>query len=430
MAEREDTAPETEVPEYLSDAAEPEAGGAAAGGATAEPEGGWAAVPRTGVAALRAHDRLLDRRRATPRLGDRLPQRRLLPARRRRARRRRPAPRLLGADHLLVPQAGTCAPAPRRPRRRSTAPSERTGSPPLTALAARSPRRSCGRAPPRCSATGSPEAYADDARRGWGIAFGERRRARRRTTRRAGCGSRAWATLTPESAPARRADLAHLPAGWDAVGRGRHRGADARPRPGPTTRSEIGRFTPLRRGGLDGQTFEIEVAAGTDAGRPMFTRGYVTITALVTPDDPAALRDVVRRARGRARALRRGRAAGGAGGRRAAGRLRPHHARGPLHGRRPQPAAALRRTTARRGCAPPGPGTRCRGTSSRPTGSPDARPSTPSGARATSARRACCTSSRCASRPGPGRVSERGRHRRRAQRARRRDPARRGRACR
>ena len=40
---------------------------------------------------------------------------------------------------------------------------------------------------------------------------------------------------------------------------------------------------------LDGQTFEIEVAAGTTSGRPVFTRGYVTITRLVTPDDPEAL---------------------------------------------------------------------------------------------------------------------------------------------
>ncbi len=57
----------------------------------------------------------------------------------------------------------------------------------------------------------------------------------------------------------------------------------------PDCASEIGRFTPLRRGGLDGQVFEIEVAAGTGSRRPVFTRGYVTITALVTPDDPAAL---------------------------------------------------------------------------------------------------------------------------------------------
>jgi hypothetical protein len=59
----------------------------------------------------------------------------------------------------------------------------------------------------------------------------------------------------------------------------------------PDFGSEIGRFTPLRPGGLLGQTFEIEVAAGTRSGRPLFTRGYVTITSLVTPDDPGALRD-------------------------------------------------------------------------------------------------------------------------------------------
>jgi len=62
-----------------------------------------------------------------------------------------------------------------------------------------------------------------------------------------------------------------------------------RPETWPDHASEIGRFTPLRPGGLLGQTFEIEVAAGTDSGRPVFTRGYVTVTALVTPDDPRAL---------------------------------------------------------------------------------------------------------------------------------------------
>ena len=66
-------------------------------------------------------------------------------------------------------------------------------------------------------------------------------------------------------------------------------GALTRPETWPDYASEIGRFTPLRAGGLDGQTFEIEVAAGTATGRPVFTRGYVTITELVTPDDPEAL---------------------------------------------------------------------------------------------------------------------------------------------
>jgi hypothetical protein len=66
-------------------------------------------------------------------------------------------------------------------------------------------------------------------------------------------------------------------------------GALTRPETWPDHASEIGRFTPLRPGGLAGQTFEIEVAAGTDSGLPFFTRGYVTITELVTPDDPEAL---------------------------------------------------------------------------------------------------------------------------------------------
>lgn len=62
-----------------------------------------------------------------------------------------------------------------------------------------------------------------------------------------------------------------------------------RPEIWPDYASEVGRFTPWRRGGLADQVFEIEVAAGTESGRPIFTRGYVTITRLVTPDDPAAL---------------------------------------------------------------------------------------------------------------------------------------------
>jgi hypothetical protein len=63
-----------------------------------------------------------------------------------------------------------------------------------------------------------------------------------------------------------------------------------RPETWPDYASEIGRFTPLRAGGLAGQTFEVDVDAGTESGRPIFTRGYVTITQLVTPAEPDALR--------------------------------------------------------------------------------------------------------------------------------------------
>jgi hypothetical protein len=131
------------------------------------------------------------------------------------------------------------------------------------------------------------DAYADDARRGWGIAFptvDERDaydHSKRLKLARLG-------PLTPESAPLEE-QVWHtyppvaMPSAEAVIG------ALTRPETWPDYASEIGRFTPLRAGGLDGQTFEIEVAAGTAAGRPVFTRGYVTITKLVTPDDPEAL---------------------------------------------------------------------------------------------------------------------------------------------
>jgi hypothetical protein len=67
----------------------------------------------------------------------------------------------------------------------------------------------------------------------------------------------------------------------------------SRPETWPDYASAVGRFTPLRPGGLLGQTFEIEVVAGAAAGRPVFTRGYVTITRLVSADGPEELRQYV-----------------------------------------------------------------------------------------------------------------------------------------
>jgi hypothetical protein len=132
-----------------------------------------------------------------------------------------------------------------------------------------------------------PDAYADDDRRGWGIAFEttEERAAHdpelRLALARLGdptpettpLEEQVWHTYPPVEMPSAEAVI----------------GALTRPETWPDYASEIGRFTPLRSGGLPGQTFEIEVAAGTASGRPIFTRGYVTITNLVTPDDPAAL---------------------------------------------------------------------------------------------------------------------------------------------
>ncbi len=133
-----------------------------------------------------------------------------------------------------------------------------------------------------------PDACADDARRGWGIAFPSLEErdsydpARRLELAKLG-------KLTPESAPAEQQTWHTYP----AVAMPSVEGvvsALTKPEMWPNYASEIGRFTPLRPGGLDGQTFEIEVAAGTESGRPIFTRGYVTITRLVTPHDPDALR--------------------------------------------------------------------------------------------------------------------------------------------
>jgi hypothetical protein len=134
-----------------------------------------------------------------------------------------------------------------------------------------------------------PDAYHDDERRGWGIAFPtvEEKAAyeprRRRKLAQVG-------ELTPESAPPEQQI-------WHTYPPVRMPSAEAviaaltKPETWPDYASELGRFTPLRALGLADQTFEIEIAAGTESGRPMFTRGYVTITKLVTPDDPTGLAD-------------------------------------------------------------------------------------------------------------------------------------------
>jgi hypothetical protein len=132
-----------------------------------------------------------------------------------------------------------------------------------------------------------PGAYADDSRRGWGMAFAtvEDRAAydpaRRMALARLG-------QLTPERAPLED-QVWHTYPAVEVVSADAVIGALTRPETWPDYASELGRFTPLRAGGLLGQTFEIEVAADTQAGRPIFTRGYVTITRLVTPADPGGL---------------------------------------------------------------------------------------------------------------------------------------------
>jgi hypothetical protein len=125
-----------------------------------------------------------------------------------------------------------------------------------------------------------PGAY--ESRRGWGIAFEddaartayvpERRlelaRLGELTPERAPFAEQVWHTYDPVELPSAERAIAAL----------------SRPETWPDYATELGRFTPLRSGGLEGQTFEIEVAAGTGSGRPVFTRGYVTVTCLATDE--------------------------------------------------------------------------------------------------------------------------------------------------
>lgn len=135
------------------------------------------------------------------------------------------------------------------------------------------------------------DAYADDSRRGWGIAFesGKAKAAYRpeERLRLARLGD-----LTPESAPAARQVWHTYPPVEVPSAHGVIEALSA-VETWPDYASEIGRFTPLRSGRLAGQTFEIDVAAGTAGGRPVFTRGYVTITKVVSREDVGELRRYV-----------------------------------------------------------------------------------------------------------------------------------------
>jgi hypothetical protein len=135
------------------------------------------------------------------------------------------------------------------------------------------------------------EAYRDDERRAWGIAFEtvEERAAYDPEVR---LGMARLGFTTPPEAPGREQTWhtyppIAVPSSAAVIG------ALSKPETWPDYASSLGRFTPLRRGGLAGQTFEIEVVAGAAPGRPIFTRGYVTITTLVSGEDPAALKGYI-----------------------------------------------------------------------------------------------------------------------------------------
>jgi hypothetical protein len=123
-----------------------------------------------------------------------------------------------------------------------------------------------------------PDAYDDLRRRAHGIAFPSREerdafdpalRAARGALGaleppREAAAERTWSTYPPVPLPDPDAALRFLadPARWPDMG------------------CAAGRFTAVRRGGLRGNTFEIDVSAAVVPRAPMFTRAYVTCTAL------------------------------------------------------------------------------------------------------------------------------------------------------
>src|SRR4051794_29812037 len=272
-------------------------------------------------------------------MGDRLPQRGLLPPPDRRARRRRHAPRVLRADDLLGPQGERPAPARDRPRRVPSrvrlAPLRHRPLRPRPAeprAAARGRRRAARRLVPR------------RVRRRRAPGLGHRVRdarsegrprpdapARPRAARRAHARERAGGG----------AGLAHVPGGRGPVGGGRHRRAHRA--------RDVARLRQRDR--------PLHAAAARRPGRPdVRDRGRgrhrvrpADLHARVRHDhdarDPGRSRraaPILRRARGGPRPLRGQRAARGARGRRADRRLRPDDPPGPLHGLGPQPAPAVR----------------------------------------------------------------------------------------
>lgn len=140
---------------------------------------------------------------------------------------------------------------------------------------------------------GFAEGYDDPARTGWGIVFATpderasyipevRLRSARLGPMTPPLGPPAdlvWQSYPPVPVPDVPLTLSRI----------------AAPERWPASGSDHGRFTPLRTGGLPGQTFEIEVVAGAGTRHPLITRGYVTATRVSDEGTPEALADAVAR---------------------------------------------------------------------------------------------------------------------------------------
>jgi hypothetical protein len=138
------------------------------------------------------------------------------------------------------------------------------------------------------------DAYLDDARRGYGIAFetiAERDAYRPEfrlkhaklgdpTPPQLPRNEQVWHTYNPVRIDSAQATIAAL----------------ARPETWPDYASDLGRFTPVRAGGLANQTFEIEVISALTPRTPAILRGYVSVTRMLSRDaDEAGLEHYAKR---------------------------------------------------------------------------------------------------------------------------------------
>ncbi len=134
-----------------------------------------------------------------------------------------------------------------------------------------------------------PSAAEDPDRRGWGIVF-------RTTADKAAYDPQRrleqaqLGPLTPPIAPTAEQILSTYPP-VAVVDANRTLAALQAVEQWPEYGSELGRFTPLRAGGLRGQTFEIEVVGFPSPRTPVLLRSYVTVDQLATADDDEEARD-------------------------------------------------------------------------------------------------------------------------------------------
>ncbi|WP_205696547.1 hypothetical protein [Conexibacter sp. SYSU D00693] len=125
-----------------------------------------------------------------------------------------------------------------------------------------------------------PAAWEDPRRRGWGVVF-ETARERAAFVPERRLEHAALRRLTPPRRPLARQCWHTYP--WTALpDTDAALGLLREPSRWPDFAAELGRFTPLRSGGLQGQTFEIEVAVRAVPRAPAWTRGYVTAVRVLT----------------------------------------------------------------------------------------------------------------------------------------------------